>query len=136
MGFLKVIMGIAVSILLLIFLNNLMAMIFPVQGSMYNDSDSAYNKCSSLRVDYVSDANGQQNAANKVAYDKYNKCIEDGQRTESDKAAIQSQYIWMRAIVVLLIFVGIAILLFKKFPFCFWTILTRQPDIHQLKFRL
>lgn len=118
MGFLKVITSIAIAVFLLIFLNNLMAMVFPSSNNVfqYNNGDDAYNKCSSLlpmsttQIDYNSDAY-------QTAQDAYNKCMNEKNREVNDKRAIEAQYIWIRAIIVLLAMVAIAIVLFKKFPF-------------------
>lgn len=119
MGFLKVITSIAIAILFLIFLNNLMAMIFPVSNSLngyYGGSSEAYKKCESLQPDYSNNTDSNSPEI-KTAQDAYLKCTDDAQREVNDEAAIQSQYIWLRAIIVLLLLVGVSIFMFKKFPF-------------------
>jgi hypothetical protein len=122
MGFLKVITSIAIAVLLLIFLNNLMAMIFPVSRSTsYYGNDEAYKKCESLQPNFLGDTNSDTNYYDspeyKAAQDAYTKCTDDASRQANDKAAIQTQYVWLRAIVALLILIGISVFLFKKFPF-------------------
>lgn len=119
MGFLKVITSIAIAILFLIFLNNLMAMIFPVSNggsSYYSGSSDAYKKCESLQPDYSKNIDSNSPEI-KTAQGEYQACTDKAQRELNDKTAIESQYIWLRAIIVLLILVGVSIFMFKKFPF-------------------
>jgi hypothetical protein len=116
MTFLKVIVSFALAVLLLVFLNNLMAQIFPPAQDAYNyeATNSPYKKCESLSP-YAKGTNYQEvRSEERAAYDK---CIkEEGQR-QSDKQAMDNLYNWTKSIVVLSILVVIAIFLFKKYPF-------------------
>jgi hypothetical protein len=111
MTFLKVVVSIAAAALLIIFLNNLMGQVFPqkVTDSFYN-SDS-YKSCQ----DVIKDTYGTAtfNDSNR----EYKDCMTEGQREYNDKAAIASQMVWLRAVIILLILVTISIFLFKRYPF-------------------
>lgn len=120
MGFLKVVTSIAIAVFLLIFLNNFMAMIFPTDSgtsSYYGgSSDESYKQCESLQPNYNQNVDYDSDEI-KTAQDAYSKCMEEKTREANDKKALAGQYVWLRAIIALLILVGISIALFKKFPF-------------------
>ncbi len=119
MRFLKVLMGIGVAIFFVIFLNNLMGILFhgnQTEGMYSRSTSDAYQQCESTRPHYNSNMN-YDSAEYKTAQDAYDKCTKDKAREINDKKALSNQYIWLRAIIVLLAMVGVAIALFKKFPF-------------------
>jgi len=94
-----------------------MAMLFPIninEANRYNDSD--YKTCQSLQPNY---SQNTEYDASKYEADQsaYQKCIDEKTREENDKVAMQTQYTWLRAVIVLLMLIGAAIFLFKKFPF-------------------
>ena len=117
MGFLKVVTSIALAIFFLIFLNNFMAIAFPSDSNTsFYSGDESYKKCESLQPNYDTNMD-YDSAENKAAQDAYSKCIEEKSREVNDKAAIAAQYVWLRAIIMLLVLVGVSIFLFKKYPF-------------------
>lgn len=118
MGFLKVITSIALAVFFLIFLNNLMAMVFPANNGSYAyyGGDDAYSKCSSLQPVMNGEAD-YNSTLYKTGQEAYQKCVDEKTREVNDKAAVQSQYVWLRAIIILLMMVAISIVLFKRFPF-------------------
>jgi len=110
MTFLKVIASIAAAVLLVIFLNNLMAKVFPVKSFSYS---SYYDKCSALQRTSSPETAQSVN----IPYNQYDKCINNERQKENDEKALLSQYLWMRSIIVLILLVVVSILIFKKFPF-------------------
>lgn len=133
MAFLKVITSLAIATFCIIFLNNLMAIVFPPADPYTSQYDTeAYKKCELLEPDSEptfddsatpADPNSpalgtsQEMKDDTAAREAYDKCTTAASQEFNDKQAIEGQYQWLRSIVVLLLLVGLAIYLFKKFPF-------------------
>jgi len=116
MKFLQRITSFCISILLLIFLNNMMAFIFP-QSTLENTN--AYSKCSD-KANYYDDGATMPTVGsvlNQEKKDAYDKCIKDNTLKTNDERAIRFQSALLKAVVVLVLIVAIAIAIFKKYPY-------------------
>ncbi|MEK7061934.1 MAG: hypothetical protein AAB942_00115 [Patescibacteria group bacterium] len=114
MKFLQRITSFCIAILLLIFLNNMMAFIFP-----QNAASSSNIKSTMSPYTICQDKGGYYNgtAIDQTKKDAYNKCIIENTQTTNDEKALRFQSALLKAVVVLILIVGIAILMFKKFPY-------------------
>ncbi len=114
MTFLKIIVSIAIAVVLLVFLNNFFAKVFPQsQFDSYYMTNDPYKKCEDLSP-YLS---GQEFKVDQAQQDKYDKCIKTAQQESNDKIAMESLCAWSKGVIVLIVLVVVAILLFKRFPF-------------------
>ncbi|PIS07801.1 hypothetical protein COT78_01725 [Candidatus Berkelbacteria bacterium CG10_big_fil_rev_8_21_14_0_10_43_13] len=112
MTFLKVVVSIACMVFLVIFLNNLMARIFP-QKARSADYVSSYDTCNKQYPDHYTTTSPNY----KSDQTGYDKCYKSENQKTADNEAVASMNAWIRAIVVMVILIVIAIFLFKKFPF-------------------
>lgn len=119
MNFLKRIIALAIAVLMVIFLNNVMATVFKEKGTraslLYND---AYEACKEFQVEYGSPtAVGTTPPIVRGDQAKYDECYKRESRSSEDKRAIAYQQGLIRAFVVMLIAVGLAAWLFRRYPY-------------------
>lgn len=117
MNFLKRIIAVAIAVLMVIFLNNIMATVFKEKGTnlKYND---VYETCKELQPTYGAPMeSGETAPVVKGDTAKYDECYKAQSKTVEDNRAIAYQQGLIRAFVVMLLAVGAATWLFRRYPY-------------------
>lgn len=116
MNFLRRITALAIAVVMVIFLNNVMAMAFKEDKAKLNYSD-AYERCRSLQPEYSNPTDGSAPVPVKGDTKIYDDCYKAETATLEDNRAIAYQQGLIRAFVVMLIAVGVAAWLFRRYPY-------------------
>lgn len=117
MNFLKRITSLAIAVLMVIFLNNVMATVFKDGGSNLR-YDSAYEQCREFQPEYGTPTSNDTPApVVKGDQTKYDECYKEKTESYQDKQAIAYQQGLIRAFVVMLIAVAAAAVLFRRYPY-------------------
>ncbi len=116
MNFLKRITALAIAVLMVIFLNNVMAQAFPSDSSQAT-YEKVYEECRQFQPEYGNPAEGQSAPIVKGDQDKYDECYKEKSKTVQDQQAIRYQQGLIRAFVVMLLAVGAAAWLFRRYPY-------------------
>jgi len=116
MNFLKRIIALAIAVLMVIFLNNVMGMIFKEKGSSLIYPD-AYEDCRALQPEYSNPTDGSVPVIVKGDSKKYDDCYREKTKSAEDERAVAYQQGLIRAFVVMLIAVGVAAWLFRRYPY-------------------
>lgn len=117
MNFLKRIISLAIAVLMVIFLNNLMAFVFPKSDKLVT-YDTAYQKCREFQPEYGTPVNSSVPAPIiKGDQTKYDECYREETKKVQDQEAISYQQGLVRAFVVMVLAVGIAAWQFRRYPY-------------------
>ncbi len=116
MNFLKRIISVAIAVLMVIFLNNIMAAVFPKDANAYGYND-VYEKCRELQPEYSNPSEGGTPTVVKGDTKAYDNCYKTESKTAEDQRAIAYQTGLIRAFVVMLLAVGAAAWLFRRYPY-------------------
>jgi hypothetical protein len=117
MNFLKKVAAAAIAVLMVIFLNNLMAQIFPFDSDRPS-YEKAYEACKQYQPEYGTPTKeGESAPIIKGSTDGYDKCYKEETKAVEDQQAINYQQGLIRAFIVMLLAVGAAAFLFRRYPY-------------------
>jgi hypothetical protein len=117
MGFLKKVTAAAIAVLMVIFLNNLMAKVFP-HAADEPSYEKAYEACRQYQVEYGTPVKeGEAAPIIKGNTEQYDTCYKEHTESIQDRQAINYQQGLIRAFIVMLLAVGVAAFLFRRYPY-------------------
>lgn len=117
MNFLKKVTAAAIAVLMVIFLNNVMATVFDDRVTDYG-YNSAYEECRDLMPVYgETPADGTAAKVNSGDQKKYDECYKEKSAVVEDKQAVAYQQGLIRAFVVMLLAVAGAAMIFRRYPY-------------------